>query len=604
MVQNAAASDPQHQQQQQQGAAPAGTDAAADAATEKKDDKAAPVRKRLSLACTTCRQRKVKCDGARPSCRTCAKFNWPCIYQPSNRKRGPRPRALALMEGGAPYSTRPHWSAAHGYYAYGIPGHPPMSPPMQMPPPPPLHQMMPSMPDHRYMDIPQNGAPIHADPAHGGIGSYNNDLYSTYGDYIASTGGIRIRPPGPPPPPPHMAMAPHQSAPHLRQPMHGPPFNPMSPPSAHMHGGGPSRHRADSYGRAGGPQPPLHPYHHPFHHAPHRMSAAAAPDALHPMPPAPPPPPPFSHPPGSTTAEPSGNSAAHARYHAPHASPMRGMPGHMHVAPTGASVSPAIPQPRSGMAAMGKAPAHQPAAMSLSGSTAPQLMHPSAQSYTSASAYAQDVQPASTDASTHAPAIYADPGMDIVSSRSTSITASTTASSPGAGSAAEDGAFGQHVLHTPGPDNLALSSPVQPSRGGCPTAAELSMTAPIPSSSAFSGQQQQQQHRPHRPQLLASEEAGRGGAADPAPYGLAAAADRAKPSRASPRPLPFSDGVSRPQLPPLSEVFGKDYQLLLSPGGRAAGPAVDPAHFDLAARRRTDPFPGEVPRIHAQDSMR
>ncbi|KAI9500295.1 hypothetical protein BX070DRAFT_196163, partial [Coemansia spiralis] len=59
--------------------------------TEKKDDKAVPVRKRLSLACTTCRQRKVKCDGGRPACRTCAKFNWPCIYQPSNRKRGPRP---------------------------------------------------------------------------------------------------------------------------------------------------------------------------------------------------------------------------------------------------------------------------------------------------------------------------------------------------------------------------------------------------------------------------------------------------------------------------------------------------------------------------------
>ncbi|KAI7827879.1 hypothetical protein BX661DRAFT_129831, partial [Kickxella alabastrina] len=53
--------------------------------------KSAPVRKRLSLACTTCRQRKVKCDGGRPSCRTCAKFNWPCVYQPSNRKRGPRP---------------------------------------------------------------------------------------------------------------------------------------------------------------------------------------------------------------------------------------------------------------------------------------------------------------------------------------------------------------------------------------------------------------------------------------------------------------------------------------------------------------------------------
>ncbi|PIA15682.1 hypothetical protein COEREDRAFT_44310, partial [Coemansia reversa NRRL 1564] len=86
MAQNTSISETQHSQQQQpQGSAipkPTTDASAADAPTDKKDDKAAPVRKRLSLACTTCRQRKVKCDGGRPSCRTCAKFNWPCIYQP------------------------------------------------------------------------------------------------------------------------------------------------------------------------------------------------------------------------------------------------------------------------------------------------------------------------------------------------------------------------------------------------------------------------------------------------------------------------------------------------------------------------------------------
>ncbi|KAJ2801130.1 hypothetical protein H4R21_002905, partial [Coemansia helicoidea] len=228
MVQHAAAPDPPPQQREQHPDVLSA--AAADASAERKDDKAAPVRKRLSLACTTCRQRKVKCDGGRPSCRTCAKFNWPCIYQPSNRKRGPRPRALALMDG-SPYSARPHWSAAPGYYTYSIPGphHPGVSPPMHMPPPvaPHWHHLMASMPDQRYMDNPQNGAPIHADPAHSGVGSYNHDMYSTYSDYIASTGGIRIRPPGiGPPPPPHMAMGmpPPPLLAHGRQPMHSPPF--------------------------------------------------------------------------------------------------------------------------------------------------------------------------------------------------------------------------------------------------------------------------------------------------------------------------------------------------------------------------------------------
>ncbi|KAJ2383708.1 hypothetical protein GGI23_007088, partial [Coemansia sp. RSA 2559] len=164
------------------------------AASERKDDKAVPVRKRLSLACTTCRQRKVKCDGGRPACRTCAKFNWPCIYQPSNRKRGPRPRALALIDGSMPYSTRSHWSVPHGYYPpYAVSGRSPMSPP---PLPPQL--MAPHFGIPHHPDIPQNGAPLRLDPAFQQPGGYNYDSYSSYGDYMANTGAIRIRPPPPP----------------------------------------------------------------------------------------------------------------------------------------------------------------------------------------------------------------------------------------------------------------------------------------------------------------------------------------------------------------------------------------------------------------------
>ncbi|KAJ2444142.1 hypothetical protein GGF42_006401 [Coemansia sp. RSA 2424] len=178
----------------------------AEASPERKDDKSAPVRKRLSLACTTCRQRKVKCDGERPSCRTCAKFSWPCIYQPSNRKRGPRPRALALMDGSMPYSSRPHWTVSHSYYAYGYPSHSPLSPP-----PPPQPQPHFAAAHHHHPDQPLNGAPMQVDPARHQPGSYNHDSYSTYGDFVANTGVIRIRPP----------------------PMRSPGFGQLSPASMH-----------------------------------------------------------------------------------------------------------------------------------------------------------------------------------------------------------------------------------------------------------------------------------------------------------------------------------------------------------------------------------
>ncbi|KAK9692595.1 hypothetical protein K7432_014259 [Basidiobolus ranarum] len=47
-------------------------------------------RKRLTQACDTCRKKKVKCDGNRPSCSNCIRLKVPCTYLPSLKKRGPR----------------------------------------------------------------------------------------------------------------------------------------------------------------------------------------------------------------------------------------------------------------------------------------------------------------------------------------------------------------------------------------------------------------------------------------------------------------------------------------------------------------------------------
>ncbi|KAJ2356376.1 hypothetical protein H4S01_006712, partial [Coemansia sp. RSA 2610] len=291
---------------------------AADASPERKDEKAAaPVRKRLSLACTTCRQRKVKCDGQRPSCRTCAKFNWPCIYQPSNRKRGPRPRALALMDGSMPYSGRTHWHGAH-YYAYGMAGQPPMSPPLAMPPPPPVHQMMP-MNNRQFAEMHSNGAPVRMNPAQERVSSYNQDAFSTYSDYISSTGGIRIHPQGP-----------HQHHP----PMHSPPFN-----APHM-GGGPARHRAGSH------------YQH------HIMDAPAMAPYAAPMPQAPGP---FAYS-RRGTGEFGGNSGVGSHRPAPHMQLSPAAPGRMRLADAAAAGPELAKAPQS--------------AINAPGSTVPQHMQP------------------------------------------------------------------------------------------------------------------------------------------------------------------------------------------------------------------------------------
>ncbi|RAH47305.1 Zn(II)2Cys6 transcription factor [Aspergillus brunneoviolaceus CBS 621.78] len=46
-------------------------------------------RQRVSIACQACRKRRVKCDGAKPSCSRCTRLKEPCEYRHSDEKRKP-----------------------------------------------------------------------------------------------------------------------------------------------------------------------------------------------------------------------------------------------------------------------------------------------------------------------------------------------------------------------------------------------------------------------------------------------------------------------------------------------------------------------------------
>ncbi|KAL2752934.1 hypothetical protein ACRALDRAFT_2030042 [Sodiomyces alcalophilus JCM 7366] len=46
----------------------------------------------LTLACDSCRRRKVKCDAQTPECGSCRSSKIPCKYELPRRKRGPKPR--------------------------------------------------------------------------------------------------------------------------------------------------------------------------------------------------------------------------------------------------------------------------------------------------------------------------------------------------------------------------------------------------------------------------------------------------------------------------------------------------------------------------------
>ncbi|OLN92888.1 putative transcriptional regulatory protein C530.05-like protein 13 [Colletotrichum chlorophyti] len=60
------------------------------------DNNSVPKPKRL--ACMICRKRKLKCDGVRPSCSTCARLGHSCAYDEVRRKSGPKRGYVKALE--------------------------------------------------------------------------------------------------------------------------------------------------------------------------------------------------------------------------------------------------------------------------------------------------------------------------------------------------------------------------------------------------------------------------------------------------------------------------------------------------------------------------
>ncbi|KAK9237542.1 hypothetical protein V1525DRAFT_432612 [Lipomyces kononenkoae] len=55
-----------------------------------------PLSKRI--ACVICRRRKLRCDGARPACGTCARLHHNCVYEETRRKSGPKRGYVKMLE--------------------------------------------------------------------------------------------------------------------------------------------------------------------------------------------------------------------------------------------------------------------------------------------------------------------------------------------------------------------------------------------------------------------------------------------------------------------------------------------------------------------------
>ncbi|KAF3770217.1 hypothetical protein M406DRAFT_248587, partial [Cryphonectria parasitica EP155] len=60
--------------------------------------KAGKERKRLPLACTACRRKKVRCSGEKPACKHCTRGRVPCVYKHSTRKAAPRTDYMAMLD--------------------------------------------------------------------------------------------------------------------------------------------------------------------------------------------------------------------------------------------------------------------------------------------------------------------------------------------------------------------------------------------------------------------------------------------------------------------------------------------------------------------------
>lgn len=50
------------------------------------------------IACVICRKRKLRCDGARPSCATCSRLGHKCAYEEARKKSGPKRGYVKQLE--------------------------------------------------------------------------------------------------------------------------------------------------------------------------------------------------------------------------------------------------------------------------------------------------------------------------------------------------------------------------------------------------------------------------------------------------------------------------------------------------------------------------
>lgn len=54
--------------------------------------------KQKRIACVLCRKRKLRCDGARPTCATCKRLSHDCAYDEARKKSGPKRGYVKLLE--------------------------------------------------------------------------------------------------------------------------------------------------------------------------------------------------------------------------------------------------------------------------------------------------------------------------------------------------------------------------------------------------------------------------------------------------------------------------------------------------------------------------
>ncbi|KAH7041075.1 fungal-specific transcription factor domain-containing protein [Microdochium trichocladiopsis] len=60
--------------------------------------KAGKERKRLPLACASCRRKKIRCSGEKPACKHCIRSRLPCVYKVTTRKAAPRTDYMAMLD--------------------------------------------------------------------------------------------------------------------------------------------------------------------------------------------------------------------------------------------------------------------------------------------------------------------------------------------------------------------------------------------------------------------------------------------------------------------------------------------------------------------------